>query len=110
MKKKSYIFLFLGFLILVLAMAYLPPLISGKTPQFIQDKLNQLSSDRALMDSIGGQSSFKYMYNKNELKFKDTIKYTVEIQGHQRKLTYFGLELRRGKEDWVPLEGKLIIE
>ena len=110
MKTKLHIFLFTLFLILVLVMAYLPPLIFGRTPQFIDQKLEELLADRVLMDSIGGKFSYALMYNKNELKFKDTLKYKIEIKGNERQLTYYGLELRKEKEEWVPLDGKLVIE
>lgn len=87
-------------------------LIKSNTPPFVLSKLDQLKEDRKLMDSIGGFKYFEYSYNKNDFKFRDTVKYSITIKGSDRTLIYKGVQLRTssGGDDWKQVDENLLID
>jgi hypothetical protein len=87
-------------------------LIKSSTPPFVIGKLDELKKDKRLMDSIGGFKYFEYSYNKNDLKFRDTVKYSITIKGSDRELVYNGVQLRisSGSNDWKQVGENLLIE
>lgn len=84
--------------------------IKSSTPPFLSDKLEELRDDKALMDSIGGFDKFEYSFNKEDFNHRDTIKYSILINGHEKKLIYRGIQSRVQGSDWKLVSEALHIE
>lgn len=60
--------------------------IESGTPTFISSLLDELMHNETLMDSIGGSGQFELAFNKKDLKFKDTVTYSIKIKVKERML------------------------
>jgi hypothetical protein len=74
--------------------------LESGTPPFILSKLNELTGNAGLMDSLGGRAHFEFSYNKNDFQFGDTVNYSIKIKGTRRTLNYQGSHLRTGPDQW----------
>ena len=79
------------------------------TPAFVLTKLDDLTGDQKLMDSIGGQTYFEFSFNKNDFKFGDTVNYSITIQGSKRILSYSGSHVKTKTDTWILYKEALVI-
>ena len=104
---KYFILLFIFAVIVSMVMNYV---IKSNTPDFILSKLKELKTNDVLMDSIGGYDKFEYSFNKNDYKYKDTVKYSILIIGNKKVLTFQGVQWRESKMKWRQIDERLIID
>ena len=67
-------------------------------PKFYREQLKILQSNSVLMDSIGGYHSFRYSWDKLDLK-KDSVEFEIEIRGIRKTLICKGTAI---KENSIP--------
>ena len=99
-----------GFAFVVLVSFLVRNSIKSNTPPFILNKLEQLKSDKILMDSIGGFSQFEYSYNEQDFKNSDTVKYSIKITGYDQKLIYNGTQVKDSLSSWGLLTDTITIQ
>jgi len=99
-----------GFALIVFVSFMVRNSIKSNTPPFILNKLEQLKSDKILMDSIGGFSQFEYSYNERDFENQDTVKYSIKITGYDQRLIYKGTQVKDSLNSWELLTETLIIQ
>ena len=62
------------------------------------------------MDSIGGLKYFEFSYNKNDFKFRDTVRFSIIIKGDSKILNYKATQFKTTPTEWVTIKEDLIIE
>jgi hypothetical protein len=68
--------------------------MESDTPPFILEKLKFLRSSKTLVDSVGGFTGYEYSYNKNDYRDKDTLRYSIRIEGTHRVILYKGVHVK----------------
>lgn len=108
---KKYLVYFIGaFLVVAFASTWLTNRILSDTPPFIISKLDELKSNAALMDSIGGYQLFEYSYNEEKYKRGDTVKYSVTIKGGKDDLIFQGIQVKNALNTWELVSDTLIVQ
>ena len=106
----KYLKYFIGlFLLVVVGSILVRKMIESNTPPFMLDKLEQLKSDKKLMDSIGGFHQFEYSYNKRDFENGDTVKFSIGITGGDHQLNYKGIQVKRSSGNWELVKDTLTI-
>ena len=108
---KKYLVYFIGVFVLVaIGSMWLTDRIMSDTPPFILSRLEELKSNKTLMDSIGGFRLFEYSYNEQNFKNGDTVKYSITITGGKDDLVYKGIQIKNSLNSWVLVTDTLIIQ